>query len=201
LKDTLLWSLRNPDKAMASIIKLKSVPISVSWSSYPHGARSEIEKSAKALKHRKLVTQELAGYWDRYQTLKQKNPLRFTREDEVFIGALCWRLKQEMLNICRPDENMYVVQYEKLIQDPETEIHAILQFLNIPWHENVMKHHLLHSDISIGKTESSRPIDAKNLEKWKAFLSEDDVKTIEQICADAAKDFYNFNSLQALAAL
>jgi hypothetical protein len=194
LKDMILWGMKTPHKTMASLLKLKLEPISISWASYPGGAKSEIERSVKALKHRKLFPEELGSEWERYKKLKQKHPLRFSRKDEVFLGALCWRVKQEILAICPQDENLYVVRYEDLIRNPETEIRTILQFLHIPWHENVLKHHLLHSNTSVGKTESSRPIDAKSIKKWKTFLSEDEVETIKRVCAPVAKDFYTLDS-------
>jgi len=132
---------------------------------------------------------------NRYKNLKRKDSFRFTHEEEVFLGALCWRLKQEVLNSCAHGNSLYIVQYEKLIQNSEKEIRSILQFLNLQWHDNVLKHHVLHSGISVGKTDSARPIDGNNLDKWKGFLSENDLKTVEKVCADAAKGFYHFSSL------
>jgi hypothetical protein len=196
LKGRMLWSKKHPKEAIMALLKFQPLPLSVSWISYSHGALHEIHLSAKTLKRRKVLTQELTSYLNRYREIKKKHPLRFTHEEEIFLGALCWRLKQEVLNSCDLDESLYqVVQYEKLIRNPEQEIRTMLQFLNIPWHDNVMEHHALHSGIFIGETDGKRPIDGSNLNKWKDVLSDHDVKTIGKICADAAMGMYRFNSL------
>jgi hypothetical protein len=190
-REKLLWSLRNPQKAFKSLITFKPLPLKSSWAGYSLGAREEIARCATTLKHHGLVTEELNLYLRRYKNLRRKYAFQLAHKEEVLLGALCWRVKQEVLNICSQNNSLHIVQYETLIQNPEKEVQAILQFLNVPWHENVLKHHTLHAGVSVGQTDNTRPIDAQNLEKWKAFLSEDDVGTIAQICAGAAKGFYH----------
>ncbi len=187
----LIWGFKNPRNAFNSLIKFQPLPMSVSWASYMHGAREEIASSIKTLKERNRLAEELTSYVNRYKSLKEKHAFQITHEEEVFLGALCWRVKQEVLNSFAHNDSLFIVRYEKLIRNPEQEIHAILRFLNVPWHENVLKHHTLHSGVSVGQTDNTRPIDAQNFEKWKAFLSEDDVRMIAQICAGTAKELYH----------
>jgi hypothetical protein len=195
LKTKALWSLRHPGKVALSILKRQTWPISISWAASSQGASQEIAQNAATLKSRKVFPEELSLHWDRYKQIKRKHPLHRNRDDQVFLSALCWRVKQEVFGrCCQESEICHVVQYEKLIQQPEIEIQVVLRVLNLPWHENVLKHHTLHSGIVTGKTDSERPIDGRNTDKWKGVLSDQDVITIARVCGDAAKDLYHLES-------
>ena len=56
----------------------------------------------------------------------------------------------KMLNKCdeRTDKCL-VVYYEKLILNPTEELRRILSFLDIPWHDNVLKHHTVLGNSSV----------------------------------------------------
>ena len=191
----VLWSLQHPGKAAAALLSFRPLPVFISWAAAPQGAIQEISNNAETLKSRKMFSEDLAAHWERYKQIKRKHPLRRNHEDQVFLGALCWRVKQEVfLRCCRDTGICHVVQYEKLVQQPETEIQAILHFLNLPWHEHVLKHHTLHSGMVTGKTDSTRPIDEGNTQKWQGFLSDSDISIIIRVCGDTARDLYHLES-------
>ncbi len=196
LQEKVMWSVNHWEAAIQALRKFKPLPVAVSWVN--DSARKEIQNAVNTLKQRGLLTEAFTPYLTRYKEIKKKHPHRQTHLEQVFLGALCWRLKQEILNTSPQHENVHIVQYEKLIQNPEQETRSLLQFLNVPWHENVLKHHTLHHGTSVGQTDNTRPIDSQNLEKWKGFLAEEDINTIEKICAPVAKEFYSFNSLSSL---
>ena len=70
-------------------------------------------------------------------------------------AALFWnKVVMRMTTDCRylgPSRCMQV-HYEELVAEPQQWMEAILQFLNIPWHDNVLKHHkFINSEVSISK--------------------------------------------------
>ena len=60
-----------------------------------------------------------------------------------------------MLRMCKNlGESCLEVYYEQLVLDPKEEMRQVLDFLSIPWHDNVLQHHKLvrnASEISISK--------------------------------------------------
>jgi len=65
IRGKLLWSLKNPQEAFSSLIKFQSLPVSISWASYLHGAREEIARSVTTLKQRNRLTKELTTHLNR----------------------------------------------------------------------------------------------------------------------------------------
>lgn len=191
VKKTLLWSLSHRTETLRALAAFKPVMVSASW--VIDAADKEIHHAIKTLQHRALLTEELRAYVARYKEIRKKHPFRQTHAEQVFLGALCWRLKQEIFRSCCHDQEVfYVVQYERLIQHPQEEIRRILQFVNLPWHDAVLQHHALHKGVSVGQTDNTRPIDATNLNKWRGFLSDDDARTIKTLCAKGAEPYYSF---------
>ena len=71
LRGKILWSIHHPKEAVASLLKFQPLPVSVSWTSYSHGAIHEIHNAAMTLKRRKVLTEELTVYVNHYKELKQ----------------------------------------------------------------------------------------------------------------------------------
>lgn len=69
-------------------------------------------------------------------------------------AALFWnKVVERMLRDCKAIKEMcLVVYYESLVSSPREWMSKILDFLEIPWHENVLKHHqLINSEVSLSK--------------------------------------------------
>ena len=74
-----------------------------------------------------------------------------------------------------------------MVDDPENCTKQTLEFLGLPWHNDVLKHHLLHEGESIGETQNARAIDKSSLEKWRKGLDDEDLKTVSKICQPLAE--------------
>jgi hypothetical protein len=110
-----------------------------------------------------------------------------TRQEAVLVGALCWRLKNELLPVYERERLPYlIIRYEQMISNPKPEIEQVLGYLDLAWHENVLRHHELHSGLVIGYTDSSRPIDATNTGKWKGELSDSELEIIHEVTSPLA---------------
>ena len=69
-------------------------------------------------------------------------------------AALFWnKVVERMINDCKSiKEKCLMVFYEKLVANPREWMGRILEFLHIPWHDNVLHHHLLiNSEVSLSK--------------------------------------------------
>ncbi len=184
----ILWCLRDPRDVVASMIKLQ-LPLgserSVSWAVHPFGASVELKRCIPFLT--KETHQALSSYLDRYYKIEPIAPVLYPIEDIVFIGALCWRIKNELLAIYERDKILVqIVNYEQLVSNPSQEINKILKYLELPWHDNVLKHHQYHTGTHIGNTERSRPIDHTNIGKWRGFFSDEALQTIHDVTKSLA---------------
>lgn len=57
-----------------------------------------------------------------------------------------WRQCHARLNICLP------VYYEELVAKPQQVMKNVLRFLDVAWHDNVLKHHqLIYTEVSLSK--------------------------------------------------
>ena len=52
-------------------------------------------------------------------------------------------------------DNCLEVRYENLILHPRSSLQKIGEFLDLPWHENMMEHQKHMEDISLSATEKS----------------------------------------------
>jgi hypothetical protein len=194
----ILWCLRDPRDVVASMLKLRlpykrsrvnpdgslqDAP-TVSWPVHS-AAMVEINHALHYIDQ--PVRQALSGYLATYDAIRQKSPPLRTHDDAVFMDALCWRLKNELLQVYDREQLPYLVlRYEQIVSDPRRQIEKVLAYLGVPWHEDVLRHHELHSGMVIGETDSGRAIDANNTGKWQGSLSEAEVEVIGEITSDLA---------------
>lgn len=194
----VLWCIRDPRDVVVSMLTLRQ-PLSyngpvVPWAAHPTSAHKEIMNSYLALDE--TAKQNLAPQLNNYLAISRTNPLGRSRHDLIFTSALTWRIKNMLPEIyaeCGID--FYSIKYEQLVSEPEQEIRKILDYINLPWHDDVLRHHELHSGISVGKTANTRTIDHNSVGKWTGELSKEDVATISEVCeATAAKWGYTLNT-------
>ena len=197
----ILWCLRNPRDVVASMLKFQ-IPFersrSVSselesnvevlpWSIHP-AAEIEIDK---ALPHMsQLVRQELSAHFENYHNIRHKSLRERTRQDAVFMAAFCWRLKNELVLVYEHEHLPYrIIRYEQIIREPKQEIEKVLEYLDLPWDENVLHHHESHTGLVSGQTDAARPIDATNVNKWKGALADTELAVIQDVTSSLASQF------------
>ncbi len=201
-KMKLLWCIRDPRDVVTSMLNLMQ-PLSyngpkVPWVAHPTSAHKEIINSYWVLD--KAAKLELAPYMGKYMAIYRTNPLDRSRQDMVFTGALTWRIKNMLpAAYVKHGINFHSTQYEKLVATPEREIRGILNYMDLPWHDNVLCHHELHSGISVGKTSNTRSIDQTSIGRWQGELTQDEVAVISEVCeTTAVKWGYEIDVDQAL---
>ena len=183
----VVWCLRDPRAVVSSMLTLELAmgQGSVPWIHSPHGGIREIECCAAVLGT--TLHRERQALLTRFAEIRKKPPPLRRREEGIFAAALCWRLKQELLLLYRQLElPLHLVRYEELVQQPKPTITSLLEWLNLPWHEDVLRHHQLHQGRSIGDTDNQRAIDATGTEKWRKSLQSEDLAVIRQTCGDLA---------------
>lgn len=183
----IIWCIRDPRAVIASMmnLNLQASGLVMPWARHPVGAQREIENGLLVLEHHGRVLPEMLR--QQYGQLRDMPAELRGREEGLLLAALCWRIKQELLAVYQTLAlPMYVLHYEKLAMEKETEIRAVLAFLELAWHEDVLQHHRLHQGTSTGLTENSRAIDERSVAKWKQQLTAVELRRIAEICADLA---------------
>jgi len=185
----LLWLLRDPRDVVLSMLSLphhRQDGQLVYWVDSELGARREIENCARMLGY--LRGRYRSANLDIWERITRIPPGQRTREHQVFAAALCWKLKHEVL-ARYPTEGIdyHSVRYEDLLQDPATASAALVQYLEIPWDERMLRHHELHHGKSIGNTDNTRAIDPRNRDKWREILGERELELIRQLCGEQAR--------------
>jgi hypothetical protein len=188
----VLWCMRDPRDVVLSMLNLKLDlgDTELPWAANPRGARQEIENIAKTLQQSTGMDAALADLYITYKDIAAKDPFLWSREELVYVAALCWRLKQEILPVYNERGIAYrIVSYEMLVKEPENTIREILDFVELPWHANVLAHHLLHSGVSAGETRNDRPIDSLNTGKWKSSFDTQSLNIIKTLCFTVAAQY------------
>ena len=212
----VLWCLRDPRDVVASMLKLQlrmhagaggrlaslvdrllghGRNRKTSWTAHPNCARLEIQKCAQALHARAALGGELTDQLAEVRRSLEQPPQWIGRAAQVRLGALCWRLKQEVYRVYYEDwPACHVVTYEDLVTMPKEQIGILLDFLELPWSEEVLHHHRLHKGTSIGETDNSRSIDSRSLERWRKALSAEDLVIVAEVCGPATNGRYDLSS-------
>ena len=186
----VLYCLRDPRDVVASMLTLqiRHGVVLVPWAAHPLGADREIQGGAKLLDDE--VRRQLAPALGRYEPCRGRNPAGWARADQVLAAALCWRIKAELFPLYAAAQvPARLVVYERLLAEPQCEIRTLLDFLGLPWHDDVLRHHQLHHGISVGNTVNDRPIDPDNVGKWRTSLNDGDLVVLREICGPTAARF------------
>ncbi len=165
-----------------SSVRRKNRRVAVSWLAHPNGARAEIRRCLRTLEFGPTWPSDLEPYRAHYERIRERSPLVLSKRDETLLGALVWRLKNQVFVRHANLDFVRVVVYEQLVTSTESVLRDILGFLNIPWDDKVLRHHEIHSGITVGGTDSGRPVDASGVGRWSGSLQQDQLELIEQIC-------------------
>ncbi len=185
----ILWCLRDPRDVVASMLQL-TIPVttvvSCAWAVHPNGGMDQVASARSLLDdaQRAALQVEL----DRFDVVAAKPLTEITFPDAILCAALCWTLKNELLR--RFDEAglaYRIVAYEEVVSNPTSSIAAILDYLEVEWHDDVLRHHELHSGIYIADVDFSRPIDRASVGRWKNRFHEAQAGVIERVARPLAE--------------
>jgi hypothetical protein len=109
----------------------------------------------------------------------------------VGLAALYWKYKTEVFFSYREDgKPVLPISYEKLVTNPRPVLQSVCSHLGIPFHENLLCHNdFCHTEVyegglTIGNTDSRKPILPDSVGHWTRFLSKADSAIIERITGD-----------------
>jgi Sulfotransferase domain len=200
----VLWCVRNPLDTVWSMIKLH-LPMgsnSIPWAVHPHGGWLEIMNSYWVLSDKQRG--DLSGDMAEFAKLTEKlvkvwgtpdNMTAIERRTRVFMGALCWRIKNELPALYKAKKiDFHVIRYDDLVSNPKDRIMEILDYIGVEWSDAVLKHHRLHDGMSIGNTLNTRAIDQSSMGQGENNLSLEGQALIKTICDKTARRWnYRFN--------
>jgi Sulfotransferase domain len=191
----IFWCIRDPRDVVLSMTTLTlkiNEPQRVIWANHPLGALREIRNCMQALGYDAEAPSFIGS--EEYMRISRIPYLSRGRKEAVFMASLCWSLKNELLDLYSKNNIPYMLMsYEDLISDPESMLKKLLTYIDLPWHDNVLRHHELQKGMSIGRTVNTRPIDSSNTGKWVNEFNEDELAVVESVCSGIAQKFgYQF---------
>ena len=192
----LLWCVRDPVDVVWSMVKFGSESGgTIPWAAHPAGGWGEINNAYWVLDDERK--RELGDYMAEFAILTKKfvrlanepaRSMKIERRDSVFIGALCWRIKNELPDLYKDRKiDFHVIRYADLVRQPQEHIADALDYIGVDWDDQVLMHHRLHKGTSIGNTSNTRPIDQNSLGSGRKNLSEEEQALIKSICGKTAR--------------
>lgn len=94
-------------------------------------------------------------------------------------------------------DRLVVCRYEDLVLDPEPVMRELLEWLDEPWSQRVLEHHVVHKERGTpekveGRTRSSDPIDVGRITKWTADM-DDEGYAVMRAKADTLARFFGYD--------
>jgi hypothetical protein len=184
----VVWMVRDPRAVVASMMQLplylggQVVP----WAAHPGGAQQELRSCLRLFGG---VPADLGAVVERFAADAGATPPPWPKDLLATSAALVWRLKNEILPHYAGAGIEHRAQvYERLVAEPRAEMAEVLTFLGLKWHDDVLRHHELHSEgRSVGLTDNTRAIDRASLDKWKDYLEPSQVEIVRAICGPRAE--------------
>ena len=180
----ILWCIREPVDVVWSMLKLQSKldeHHTVPWAAHPGCAQAEIANAYWTLTDE--TRQKLSQHMHRFQKILENPPVERSRRDNIFMGALCWTIKNALLERYEQAHiGFHLVRYEELVASPMDPIRSILDYIGADWNDDVLRHHEKHEGYSIGNTNNSRPIDNRGVGAGVDNLTAEEVKQINKMC-------------------
>jgi hypothetical protein len=114
-----------------------------------------------------------------------------------FYTATRWQQEQRRGTELLEDhpESVHQIRYKDLLQDPESVIRGMCDFLEIPFEQEMLYYH--ETDEAQAAAESaevfenlSSPIMSDNYDKFRQQLPDDEVRLVEKIAADQLEYFH-----------
>lgn len=187
----ILWCVRDPLDVVHSMVKLQLAyqDGKVSWAAHPGGGQMDILNGYWALD---ASNQErLKPHMARFSMISKKDPPDRNREECIFSSALCWTIKNEITARYDQEQISYhIVRYEELVTEPREQIAAILEYIGVPWNDDVLRHHELHEGRSIGNTSNTRKIDSSSVAQGAGQFSGEEIDLIKSVCDETAHKWH-----------
>lgn len=177
-KAKIVWPVRNPYSAIASMLDLVNSRSRTNW--IERCAKTEIERL-------KPFYPETLGQYD------------LDKLSTIELGAIYWSYKNSYPKFMEDSGfSVFKLSYENLITNPRETLEDIVNFIEIEWHDNLLNFHEVNPSKSLaGGTRTDRPINPTKTNSLKG-LNEQDVETINQICQSVMQD-YNYPILDKLS--
>jgi len=193
----VLWAVRDPRDVVTSMIRLQVTArgVKAPLAAHPHaGPALAIPPMLEVLGE---PPADLRQHLDTFRRLPS-HPDR-TIEQLALAAALHWRLKCELLPAYDECSVPYrFVRYEDVVRSPKAHISQVLEYLDLEWHDAVLRHHETHDGVSIGFTDRSRAIDQASIETWQPTLTTNALACVNEVCGAKAQRFgYRLERTQA----
>jgi len=113
---------------------------------------------------------------------KNGNPMWFTKDEVEAVKYWKWITNRGLLMRNHPNgDRYYEIFYEDLVKYPETEMRKLLDFLNEPWDNRVLKHFEDKHELEETTKQSGGEPNTNSIGRWKMQLTEEQQKRIQEL--------------------
>lgn len=110
-----------------------------------------------------------------------------------------WRKSVAFALQNKNSENFFLVRYEDMVSEPQTYLKDMVDFIGLPFHENVLDANAYKD--GAGKQwkqnssyQSGTGINTSSMEKWRKVLTQDEIDIVEGLCQHEMKAMdYDFS--------
>ena len=181
--EKILFLLRDVRDTVASMLKLKA------------GESTWCELWVPRIMEAKLAKEE--AFAKRYA--KELKIIAYCSSPLIGLAALYWKYKTQAFFEYREKAlPVLAVPYDRLVTDPRPVLQSVCWHLGVSFDEKLLLHNTFQhtevfaSGLTLGNTDPQKPIQADSVGQWKQFLSERDVKIIEQVAGDLSAQVSEF---------
>lgn len=89
------------------------------------------------------------------------------------------------------DPRLLEIRYEALVFDPKETLEKILDFVEEPWDDNVLRYYQIPRDVSklSGNPGTKKPLDTSSVGRWKQDLSQEERQIVKEIGGYLLREF------------
>jgi hypothetical protein len=160
--DPIIFMLRDVRSVIASMLSLPT-----GKGCFFNGVMEAINEKWPADPHRK--------FWPAYK--KEVESIEQMTYPDHRKAALYWRYKSSRYaEMVKMGYRVMPVHYNLFVQNPIAHLRIIMDFLQLEWDDNLLKHHLQEHDetfdgYAVGNTSIKRQIDECSIDKWHNVLT------------------------------
>jgi len=118
------------------------------------------------------------------------DPMQFAKDPIDAAKYWNWITKRGMLLRGHPCGNRYYeIFYEDLVKNPEAEMRKLLDFLDEPWDNNVLRHFELEHNMEHTHDSVMQVPHTKSIGKWRKHINKRQERAINNVASDLLEFF------------
>jgi hypothetical protein len=127
------------------------------------------------------------------------------KRQSITLLATGWNAYNKLIEAAKKQrpQKFYTLRYEDLVKDPERYVAEVCTFLGLKFQKEMMSFHEKMAEIKEEKYTAEitaihpnivKPVNTDQVNKWQKYLSDEQLKVVDQICSAEGKK-YGYNAV------